>query len=134
MIADFIGGPWHLTSRHIPAGIAADPPSQIHAQTSDPISWNVTLPADFVFTPKKSTYQLVIKTPTFCVYVDALAKAAWKDQTMDISDPVRYFFAYDFRFQEEVKGWTHHNPDLAAASVEGVRGMLAIQRFRKRKT
>lgn len=127
MIADFIGGPWHLCSRTMGEMVSADPPSQIHA-VADPKSWGVTLPDGFDMTPKVSIYRLIIITRTFAVYV-----AQGTPLNQDLYDPVRYFFAREVRFQEEVKGWTQNNADFTAASAEGVRGMLEIQRFRKRK-
>ncbi len=99
MIADFIGGPWHLQSKTF---------------AEQPCSF--------------ACYRLVILTKTFAVYVQRGTPL-----NQDLYDPVRYFFAREVRFQEEVKGWTHHNPDLAEAAVDGIRGILAIQRFRKRR-
>ncbi len=100
MIADFIGGPWHLQSKTF---------------AEQPCSF--------------ACYRLVILTKTFAVYVQRGTPL-----NQDLYDPVRYFFARQHRFQEEMHGWTHHNADFTAASDAGVRGMLAIQRFRKRKT
>lgn len=127
MIADFIGGPWHLCSRNMGEIISADPPSQIHA-VADPKSWGVTLPDGFDMTPKESIYRLIIITRSFAVYV-----ARDTPLHQDLYDPVRYFFAREVRFQEEMHGWTHHNTDFGLASAEGILGMMAIMRFRKRK-
>jgi hypothetical protein len=100
MIADFIGGPWHLQTK--------------------------------TFAEVRSCfacYRLVICTATFLVYVQRGTPL-----NQDLFDPVRYFFAREVRFQEEMHGWTHHNTDFGLASAEGILGMMAIMRFRKRKT
>ena len=124
MLADFIGGPWHLTSRFIPEvrsyirGSIA-PPVPFPAFI-DPKETGVPSPFDVI------EYKLTISTPTFCVYV-----CAGVPVQSEMYDAVRYFFGRENRFREELIGWTHRNEDLAAAAVEGLRGILAIQRFRK---
>lgn len=124
MLAEFIGGPWHLTSKFIPE-VRADIRLSIAPQLPfpafiDPKETAVRSPFDVI------EYKLTISTSTFCVYVDCKVPVE-----SDMHDAVRYFFARENCFREELIGWTHRNEDLAAAAVTGLRGILAIQRFRK---
>jgi hypothetical protein len=139
MIADFIGGPWHLQTKPIRTNplinSAGDQMVLVEKFIAVPIKPPpLSLPLCDKVTKIKFEvchYRLVIQTPTYCVYVDTSQPLARTDSRYDISDPVRYFFAREHRFQEEMHGWTHHNVDFGLASAEGILGMM---RFRKRKT
>lgn len=113
ILADFIGGPLHMTSRHIPFN-ACDVPRVIEAPVMKRY-WSSPTIEPTKITLETILYRLTIWTMTFCVYIDAsLSESPCHSDVRD------YCLNRMRHTEEELFKWAQQSIDVKCAAANAL--------------